>query len=270
MHPDIEEYKKQFQTDGFVIIPDLIPLEQINIIYEAIFRLLQKFAPERAEKCTGEKPWFGLKFHDELINLKESEPKIFSKLYDSLQTHSIIQRIGNSENILQVASKLLKKPNEDLPWINLSNTPVLFRMDEPKKNSHTLDWHQEQVSYDQNDDGNNGLVVWIPLQDVNKIDGTLDVCIGSHKEGFLQPTHAGTYGNIQNTKKFLSDDVAKNYEQKSVDMKMGDALFVSMLVLHKSGNMDYANRLRFTVTMRIHNSFSKDFNPGRIRFERSV
>jgi len=270
MSHNIEEYKKKFQTDGFVIIPNIIPLEQINNIYEAIFNLLQKYSPQITKEWKGEKPWLDLKFHEEIIRLQDAEPKVFSKLYDSLQTHSIIQKIGVSEKILKIASELLKKSDEILPWINLSNTPTLFRMDEPKKNSHTLDWHQERVSYDQNEDGTNGMVVWIPLQNVDAKNGTLDVCVGSNKEGFLEPTHSGTYGNIQSEKKFLSDDIAKKYKQVSVEMKMGDALFVSMLVMHKSGNMDNANKFRLTVTTRIHNTYSNDFNPGRNRFIKST
>jgi len=266
MSQNIEDDKKKFDDEGFVIIPNIIPLEQIDIIYEAIFHLFQKHAPERARNCHGKKPWMDFKFHEELIKFMESEPKEFSKLYDSLQTHSIVQRLGNSENILKIASKLLKKPDIPVSWINLSNTPVLLRMDEPKKNNHTLDWHQEQVSYNQNEDGANGLIVWIPLQDVDKEKGTLDVCQSSHKAGFIEPTHSGTYGNIQSSKKFISNEIAKKYNQQSVEMKKGDALFVSMLVLHKSGNMDNANKLRLTITLRLHNSYSNDFNPGRIRF----
>lgn len=270
MPQNIEEYNQKFQNDGFVIIPGLVPLDKIDIIYEAIFHLLQKYAPERAKKCAGEKPWLDLKFHEELTRLRESEPEVFSKLYDSLQTHSIIQRMGISENILKITSKLLKKPDAPLSWVNLSNTPPLFRMDEPKKNSHTLDWHQERVSYDQNEDGTNGLLVWIPLQNMDAKNGTIDVCVGSHKAGFLEPTHTGTYGHVQSTKKFLGNDVASKYKQQSVDMKMGDALFVSMLVIHKSGSMVNANKFRLTVTTRIHNTYSNDFKPGRIRYIRST
>lgn len=270
MSQNIDDYKKKFETDGFVIIRNIVPLEQINNIYEAIFHLLQKYSPEITKKIEGDKPWLDLKFHQGLGELQESEPKVFSKLYDSLQTHSIIQRISNSEKILKIASELLKKSDEPLSWINLSNTPVLFRMDEPRKNSHTLDWHQERVSYEQNNDGKNGLVVWIPLQNVDKEKGTLDVCVGSHKAGFIEPTHSGSYGNIQDTKKFLSDEIANDYKQQSVKMNMGDALFVSMLVIHKSGNMDNANKFRLTATMRIHNTYSNDFNPGRIRFVEST
>lgn len=267
---NIEEYKKKMETDGFVIIPNIIPLEEINSIYEAIFLLLQKYAPERAKKCEGEKPWLDLKFHDELAKLRESETKSFSKLYDSLQTHSIIQKMGISENILKIAAKLLEKNDEPFSWINLSNTPPLFRMDEPKKNTNLVEWHQERVSYEQNEDGSNGLIVWIPLQNVDKKIGTLDVCVGSHKEGFIEPTHSGTYGNIQSTKKFVGDNITKKFKQLSVEMKMGDALFVSMLTIHKSGNMDNANKFRLTLTTRIHNTYSNDFSPGRIRFIKSI
>lgn len=266
----MEEYKEQIKNDGFVVVPNIISLNDINNIFKAIFHLLEKFSPERAKNCSGEKPWLDLKFHQELGKLQELEPRKFSKLYDSLQTLSIVQRIGNSEKILKIASELLKKSDEPLSWINLSNTPVLFRMDEPRKNSHTLDWHQERVSYKQNDDGKNGLVIWIPLQNVNKEKGTLDVCVGSHKDGFMEPTHSGTYGNIQDTKKFLSNEIAENYKQQSIEMNAGDALFVSMLVIHKSGNMDNANKFRLTATMRIHNTYSSDFNPGRIRFIEST
>ena len=43
MSQNVKEYIKKFQTDGFVIVPDMIPLEEINIIYEPMFLLLQKY-----------------------------------------------------------------------------------------------------------------------------------------------------------------------------------------------------------------------------------
>jgi hypothetical protein len=267
---NIEEYKKKMKIDGFVIIPDIVSLKEINTIYEAIFLLLQKYAPERAKKCEGEKPWLDLKLHKELVEFQKTEPENFNKLYDSLQTHSIVQKIGISENILKIVSQLLKKPDESISWVNLSNTPPLFRMDEPTKNTRLLDWHQERVSYDQNENGINGLVVWIPLQNVDEKTGTLDVCVGSHKAGFIEPTHSGTYGNVQSTKKFLNGDIVKKFKHLSVEMKMGDVLFVSMLAIHKSGSMDNANNFRLTVTTRIHNTYSNDFVPGRIRFIKST
>lgn len=266
----IEDLKKKMETDGFVIIPNIIPLKEIDTVYQAIFFLLQKLAPERAKKCKGIQPWLDSKLHEELGKLRESEPTTFSELYDSLQTHSIIQKMGISEIILKTAAYLLKKSNESLSWTSLSNTPPLFRMDEPKKDSSLVDWHQERVSYEQNEDGSNGLIVWIPLQNVDKKIGTLDVCVSSHKEGFIEPTHSGTYGNIQPSKKFLDEQIVKKFEKLSVKMNVGDALFVSMLTIHKSGSMEQANKFRFTLTTRIHNTYSNDFVPGRIRFIKST
>ena len=63
---NIDDYKKKFEADGFVIIKNIVPLEQINYIYEAIFHLLQKYSPEITKKIEGDKPWLDLKFHNEL------------------------------------------------------------------------------------------------------------------------------------------------------------------------------------------------------------
>lgn len=266
---NVEECIKKFHTNGFVVLPGVIPLEEIHVIHEAVFLLLQKYAPERAEKCTEKIPWLSSRFHEELNELKKEQPDVFSALYDSLQTHSVIQAIGISKAMLKFAAKLLQKNSSHLSWINLSNTPPLFRMDQPINNAHALDWHQERVSYDQNEDGSNGLLVWIPLQDVNKRKGTMDICVGSHKAGFLDPTHSGAPGSIHSEKKFISEDICNKYKQVNIEMNAGDVLFASMLTLHKSGAISDSNgRFRLTVTTRLHNSYSNDFRPGRIRFVR--
>ena len=262
---EIPKYVKKFNENGFVVIPNVIKQKEINQIYNALINLVEKYT---CKKYTGSEPWNNNQFHKDLELLHELDGKNFSKLYDSLQTHSIIQKIGISEKILKITSNLLEK-NKKVPWKNLSNTPPLFRMDLPKKDDHKVDWHQERVSYDQNDDGNNGLIVWIPLQNVNRKTGTLDVCIGSHKSGFIKPSHSGTYGNIQTSNKFIDENLLKKYSKLSVKMNVGDVLFVSMLTAHKSGKMDFTRKFRFTVTTRIHNSFSDDFNPGRLRFIRN-
>ena len=258
--------KNEYENNGFTIIPNLIPEHVIEVILNAIFNLFKKYDPVGANKCVGQRPWLSQEFHDGLKQLQDDQPKLFSKLYDSLQTNSKILGIGLMDEILTTASELLKKPNQHLMPCDLSSSVTLFRMDAPQKNIHTLGWHQEQVSYNQNDDGSNGLVVWAPLQKVDPKLGTLYVCIGSHKIGFIEPTLTGSYGQLANEKKFVDDETAKEHEQDGVVMNAGDVLFVNMLTLHRSGDMSNANKFRFTITARLHNAFSNDFNPGRLRF----
>src|SRR5262249_10528066 len=82
------------------------------------------------------------------------------------------------------------------------------------------DWRSMQGSLD-------AMVVWVPLVDIGKSLGALEVIPGSHKWGLLQSRMIDGYGHVE-------EPVALT-EMIPLEVECGDALFFSAFLAHQSG-----------------------------------
>ena len=73
----------------------------------------------------------------------------------------------------------------------------------------------------------NAMVVWVPLVDIGKDLGALEIVPKSHVLGLLESVENDWYRTVEGT----ADD-----KYVSVEVKAGDALFFSAFLLHRSGN----------------------------------
>ena len=73
----------------------------------------------------------------------------------------------------------------------------------------------------------NAIVVWVPLVDIPKDLGALEIVPQSHLFGLLDSVENDWYRTVEGT----ADD-----QYISIDVKAGDALFFSAFLLHRSGD----------------------------------
>jgi phytanoyl-CoA hydroxylase len=73
----------------------------------------------------------------------------------------------------------------------------------------------------------NAVVVWVPLADVSRELGALEIIPGSHLWGLQESREDAWYRHIEG----LQDD-----HYKSLEMEAGDALFFSAFLVHRSGD----------------------------------
>ena len=157
----------------------------------------------------------------------------------SLWKLSLDEKLINYLKILGI-----KKPN-------ISTRPVLFSNSKhiaKNKINHTVPPHQDWASMQGSI---NSIVVWIPLIDINKDLGSIEIIPQSHKEGLLSKEKEGSFGLVE------------NYEEKdfiSFDVKQGDIILFNSFLVHKSGN-NITDNIRWSCHMRYNdlddNSFIK-------------
>jgi hypothetical protein len=107
-----------------------------------------------------------------------------------------------------------------------------------------------------------GLVLWIPLFDCTPEDGSLEVCIGSHKQGMIE--HDSFYANPElkrHLRTFVNDDITKQYQQHTMNVKRGSVTVQHFSLLHRSGSNIRQNRVRYTMLARCSNLLASDFLP---------
>jgi hypothetical protein len=226
--------------------------------FAAVAAHARKYRPSEVA-FTGTRPWESPAFDATLIRLRAEEPRTFGRIYDTLQTAAPIVAAALGERVADMAAAVL---GDDVS--SLAAGGVLFRMDVPGDTRNRLDWHQERSYYPQNEDGANGAVAWIALRDVDETGGTIMVCPGSHREGFIRVVR--TEGDAQVSQQFrVPDDALTRHPAAAVPVKAGDGVFFHMNLFHASGT-NRSDRVRFTLGARFHRATAHDFRPGRFQY----
>jgi ectoine hydroxylase-related dioxygenase (phytanoyl-CoA dioxygenase family) len=105
------------------------------------------------------------------------------------------------------------------------------------------DWRTTQGSLDS-------ITVWLPLVDVDKRLGALEIVPCSHRWGLLA-------GGLVDSDDFIEPEVAPS-SLLPVEMKRGDALFFSTLLVHRSGH-NVTESIRWSCHFRYNNLLEETF-----------
>ena len=200
--------------------------------------------------------WNSQYFHNSLITLRKKNPIIFSAIYDSMLNSNSLNKFIFSSKFEQLAKKILKGATDEYYMHGL-----MLRMDCPDDDRNSYGWHQD-CAYDKlSISGMSGCVLWSPLINTNKENGSILIMPKSQREH---------YDNVNNnissikTKKFfskqllLNSNVIKKYKEKQIPIKAGNTLSFYSGLFHKSGK-NKSKKIRFTVLVRYNHINSKDF-----------
>jgi phytanoyl-CoA hydroxylase len=132
-----------------------------------------------------------------------------------------LHRLSLRENIVrQLAGLGVRRPNICTRPVLYFNSRHLAKSEAYYKSPPHQDWRSMQGSL-------NAIVIWVPLADVHKELGALEVIPGSHLGGLLESHEDEWYRRIEG----LDDE-----KYQSIEVNAGDVLFFSSFVVHRSGN----------------------------------
>jgi len=131
-----------------------------------------------------------------------------------------------------------------LSFPNISTRPLLYFNAERLAKREVYwrlaphqDWRSMQGSLDS-------IVVWVALVDINQSLGALEVIPGSHHWGLLSADMLDGYGHLH--------DAVPQHSFLPVEVKAGDALFFSTLLVHRSGT-NVTDTIRWSCHFRYNN-----------------
>jgi ectoine hydroxylase-related dioxygenase (phytanoyl-CoA dioxygenase family) len=249
----------EYRRCGHVVARGVLAGQSSAEIFAAFKTAILRFSPSSRDALSGATTWSDPTLSALLIAMREREPNVFSAIYDTMQTSLAVQRFVFSDAVVKPAAILLD--NEQIE--GLCATGVVIRMDPPRDRRNVLEWHQDAAYYPQNQLGENGIVVWVPLSTITPDMGSIVTCSGSHR---AQLHHVGRASReLHSDVLRISDDVASRYEIQSVNVQEGDAVFMNMATIHRSGD-NISNKMRFVALVRFHRVRTDDFCPGLIRF----
>jgi len=230
-----KQQKDDFHQNGFLIIRDFYSESEIQLVKDEINLLGKNIV----------KNDFNL---DKKFN-KKLEKK-YSLLYKVLR-YSIML---NKMSVLDKNILLTKQLGVKIPSVMKSCN---IRMDTPS-NKKLFQWHQD-TSFLLG--SLNALTFWIPLTDVNKKMGSVEVIPESHKKGFYK--YKITKTNVDQKSFFSPSDLhlidePKNDNNKIITAKSCDLVVFYQMLLHRSTNNNSENN-RYVMQLRYSDLLNKEF-----------
>jgi len=219
----MKEQLEFFRNNGYLLLEDFLPKEAVQaVLMDAKNIFLRQFLAK------------GYTTYQALETISESEFnncmfRLFEEDFECLANCGKQAQHLISLHALSLNEKILTLLNEfGLAATVISTRPVLF-FNHPKlakqKVFHTVDAHQDWRSMQGS---LNSVVIWIPLINIDKSLGALEILPGSHHDGLRTDHIDHGFGMVA-----LSD--AETEQLLSVEVKVGDALLFSSFLIHQSG-----------------------------------
>jgi ectoine hydroxylase-related dioxygenase (phytanoyl-CoA dioxygenase family) len=123
------------------------------------------------------------------------------------------------------------------------NSPQLARKEVYWRLSLHQDWRSMQGSLD-------AVVVWVPLVDIDRSLGALEVIPGSHRWGLLEADMVDGYGHVK-------EEVDRS-RLRPLEVRAGDALLFSAFLVHQSGT-NTTGSIRWSCHFRYNNLRERTF-----------
>lgn len=187
-------------------------------------------------------------FTQGMFRLFEVDLEALSNCGKQAQHLISLHRLSLDERIVAALHELgLESPNISTRPVLYFNHPKLAKEEVYWRLSLHQDWRSMQGSLDS-------VVLWLPLVDIDRDLGALEVLPGSHRRGLVPADLKDGYGHISAEAQAEIDPA----DLISVEVKRGDALFFSTFLLHQSGT-NVSDRLRWSCHFRYNNLAEPSF-----------
>lgn len=257
-----------FDEFGCFIATGLIGAAEFEPVKRDIQRLISiKLAQLELQKEEAEGTG---RFDDGFAALNRESRSHGGVIYDACRRLVPVHQLAVSPKLLRLSKALMQTETVIACTLNA------VRIDHAHEDKYLFPWHQD---YPYIQDSEDGVVYWMPLQDVDERNGCLQIAVGSHRQGvrpirLVDPQNKNRNG--ARTIALADESVVDDFPHLSVPMRAGDVLVFSTLLLHRS-QPNRSDRARWTLQVR-HGNFehpkaiSRDWPGGMIEgigFEKS-
>lgn len=233
---DADLYREQ----GYLLCRDFFAANEVKAIHDeakAVFAAQMRRLGILPDGEVGDEA-----FTQGMFRLFETDLVTFSNCGKQAQHLISLHRLSLDQRIVEALAELgLDFPNVSTRPVLYFNHPRLAQKEVYWRLSLHQDWRSMQGSLDS-------VVVWLPLIDIGRDLGALEILPGSHKSGLIAADLVDGYGHITEAAAAKIDPA----DLVSVEVKRGDALFFSTLLLHQSGT-NVREAIRWSCHFRYNN-----------------
>jgi ectoine hydroxylase-related dioxygenase (phytanoyl-CoA dioxygenase family) len=242
------ETTRSYEANGFVVIEGIVSSQEISQVLGIVNRLALSLIPPSMLNH-GENPFLWL------VRNRRCDA---GHLFDCLVKIPEVSQILYSQTLQKLAEALLQTN-----LLLASPSQMNLRADHPGEEKFLYPWHHD---YAYNCSARNSVVFWIPLHEVDEVNGCLHVIPGSHRLHAEINIKNATSG--KNSAELFSvsniGHILKHNPDVRVPMKAGSALALSGLLLHKSG-ANRSDHTRFAFQSRWFDGLAEEAVSNRWR-----
>jgi len=245
-----------FDTNGYLIVSNVLSKDTTERFKLDVKRVINAQLHRANEDSLDEKS--ELILTEGIKKLELIDHDNVAEIYDTIFGMSSFLRICGDLNIENAILSLLRvEPKK--PLYGFTNR---CRIDPPRDERRTYGWHQEVFYTIPN---GRYIQTWAPLIcDTTIQNGTIEIAIGSHVEGIANQSWIESPGKA--TQILIDNDVISKYPQISVEMKVGEMMFFSGFLGHRSGT-NVSDEVRYSLVGMYHDIDHKPFHAPKIDFE---
>jgi phytanoyl-CoA hydroxylase len=235
----------EFNNLGYTIIDSIITSHTVNEIRSIIDNLALLVSDKNITKdnTISTSPY---------LNLVKKNRTDAGKVFDTLIKIPLVNQICYSDVLQKIAEQLLSSN-----LVLASPSQMNLRSDHPEEDKFLYPWHTD---YFYNFSSTNSLVFWIPLDDVDNINGCLHIIPTSHKLNAKVEFSKSAWANKQSGNYFkitnIKDLIQINGEVRC-PLKLGQAIVFHSKLIHKSG-INLSTKTRYAIQSRWFDATSKD------------
>lgn len=215
----MDHLKESFEEQGFVRLNGFLnkeDVERVRVDAKWVF-LKQMTSRGFVAHCDVDERQFELGMTRYFLE----DPDGFINCGKTCQHLISLHRLSLREEVVEKLIALgVKRPNICTRPVLYFNSKHLAKSEAYYKSPPHQDWRSMQGSL-------NAMVIWVPLADVSKDLGALEIIPGSHVWGLQDSREDEWYRRIEG----LSDA-----QYQTVVVSAGDVLFFSAFLVHRSGN----------------------------------
>ena len=258
-----------FKEHGYLIVDNVFSKQDLASVKEAfqsMINILIKKALKNKKINEDIALFNGNEFSKGIKFLENIDRKYILEFYDclSVQNNPYISKLSYSSEVLKIINNLLGKSNKSPLFVTSASS--VFAM--PNDNLYTPNkWHTD-VFYSIKD--SEYIQIWAPLiEDTTKELGTLHIMPKSHKIPF-QCQVKDTSRNDSKIHRYIgSDDLLEKYDDKIVEMKLGQAIFFHKHLFHRGGD-NITDRLRLSLVGIYHSMENPLFRPYPLNHPKEI
>jgi phytanoyl-CoA hydroxylase len=232
IHDDIAQ---PYRENGYVVLTDLYSQDELRRTRAQIFAHFERRFADLNEDGLREEGLLEHFYGSERDRWRECA----RRMWDLLGVYSLAAGAA--------VDAALRKLGLGEPMIS---TRPEVRTDMPGDERYMQPWHQDW-RYGQG--SVNAVTIWTPLRDVGVENGTIDVMPRTHLLGYLETEE------LSNPRRFsIVDPQIEEFEYEPAEMRFGEAIVFSQLLVHRSG-FNRSGRARVTVQTRFSDAAEPDF-----------
>ncbi|HEY9760845.1 MAG TPA: phytanoyl-CoA dioxygenase family protein [Oculatellaceae cyanobacterium] len=236
-----------FTKEGFAIDQNIVNKEHLELFYDevrGIGRCISTVAPTDQS------------IHAVWNTLRAQNRSLAGQLYDAIKHSITLRQIAVAPNLVAAVRHYLGSQLVGLVDLNV-------RIDAPEENQFLFGWHQD---YTYNLCSKEGLVVWIPLTELDLETGGLEIISNAVTGGRIYKVKRNpVYVSYSNS--ILIDEEVEEASAERVYPNLGDALFFKFNVMHRSMPNNSKTKCRWTLQLRFASYEDAEFQQERFRME---